>query len=125
MSASDNLGPQFVDAFHHAPRLARKSIEEKGILPSSDSFDQEQVEMTGHTAGAFFVQNKTYLEHYLGDSHSGDIWHGKVPADNVYQDPQLEDADYTTEPISSVTRVGHATDVGVHWHPEENCPHCN
>jgi hypothetical protein len=131
MTASDHLGPQFVNAFHAAPRFVRKAIEEKGIVPSSNSLDDaetpewDRVFPSAHTQGAFFFQNKYDLEHYIGaGSRDSDIWHGTVPLEDTHQDPYLEDADYTTKPIKNVSRVGHAADDGIHWHPEEKCPRC-
>jgi hypothetical protein len=128
MSASDNLGPQFVDAFHAAPRGAAASIKEKGIQPSPNSIagDSDLFEERGHEAGAFFFQNKQHLKAYLGkDSPNMDVWHGKVALEDTYQDPFIEDADYTTTPIVGVKPVGHTTyGGGVHWYPRKGCPRC-
>jgi len=132
MTASDHLGPQFVNAFHAAPRRLRKAIEKQGIVPSPNSLDDaetpewDRVFPVEHTQGAFFFQNKEDLEHYVGaGSHDSDVWHGTVPLEHTHQDPYLDDADYTTKPIKNVKRVGHTAEDGIHWHPEENCPHCN
>ena len=119
MVRPENMGRQFVDAFHMAPRSKRAVIAAEGIKPSGDSMDEEME----HSKGAFFFQRQDDLEWYAGDSHPGmDIWHGEVPLEHTHQDPYLEDANYTHKSIKRVSRIGHISESGeVHWHPEENC----
>lgn len=125
MAASEHLGPQFVEAYHVAPKFNRKSIAEKGILPSPNSMGEEEFP-EHHTKGAFYFQSKGDLEHYYGDdSTPTDVWKGQASWKHSHQDPYIEDASYTTKPITNPQRVGHGTAEGIHWHPEENCPHCN
>jgi hypothetical protein len=119
MTSPENMGRQFVNAFHMAPRSKRRAIAAEGIKPSGNSMDMEME----HSKGAFFFQRREDLEWYAGDSHPGrDIWYGRVPLERTHEDPWLEDANYTHKTIKSPQRVGHTTESGeIHWHPEEHC----